>query len=237
MHTASTPRVALVTGANRGLGRALAHGLARHGLHVITTARSNDAAQRAAAELRDLGGLASGHQLDVTNPASVFRAFADTIHEHGRLDVLINSAAVAIDRNKTVSAPDMEIVQETMNANVMGVWRCCAQAVPAMRDGGYGRILNITSHMGSLSTMESSSPSYRISKAALNAFTLTLAHELAGENILVNAASPGLADTRLAYGHATQSAEAAAEAMLWLALLPDSGPTGGIFHGPDRMAW
>lgn len=237
MQTSSPTRVALVTGANRGLGQALAHGLARRGLHVVTTARTSDAADQAAAQLRESGGSASGHQLDVTDPSSVFRAFADTVHVHGRLDVLINSAAIAIDRNKNISVPDMEIVQATMDVNLMGVWRCCAQAVPVMKDAGYGRILNVTSHMGSLSTMESNSPSYRISKTALNAFTRALAHEAVGENILVNAASPGLADTRLAYGKATQSADAAAESMLWLALLPEGGPTGGLFEGHERLAW
>ncbi|MGW6605426.1 SDR family NAD(P)-dependent oxidoreductase [Streptomyces sp. NPDC055036] len=237
MDTSSSPRVALVTGANRGLGLDLARGLADSGLHVVTTARTHEAAERTAAGLREAGWSASGCQLDVTDAASVFRAFADTAHQHGRLDVLVNNAAIAVDRNKTMSAPDMEIVKATLDTNLLGVWRCCTQAIPVMRAGGYGRILNVTSHMGSLSTMKSSSPSYRISKTALNAFTRALADELSGENILVNAASPGLADTRLAYGTATQSPREAAEAMVWLALLPDDGPSGGLFHGRDQMPW
>ncbi|MFB7270663.1 SDR family NAD(P)-dependent oxidoreductase [Streptomyces sp. NPDC056244] len=238
MSPSTSSRVALVTGANRGLGRALAQALAAQGLHVVVTARTYDDADRTAAELRAEGrGLAvSGRQLDVTDPASVVRAFADTAYEHGRLDVLVNNAAVALDRTRTVTEADLEIVQATMDTNVLGVWRCCAEAVPVMRENGYGRILNVTSHMGSLTGMGSTSPAYRISKAALNAYTLALAAEVEGEGILVNAASPGLAATRLAYGSATQSAQEAARDMLWLALLPDNGPRGGLFHGTQPLA-
>ncbi|MYZ37913.1 MULTISPECIES: SDR family NAD(P)-dependent oxidoreductase [unclassified Streptomyces] len=236
MTSSPVTRVALVTGANRGLGRALARQLAGQGLHVVGTARTHDVAERTAAELRAEGLAVSGQALDVTDPASVFRAFADTVHEYGRLDVLVNNSGVAIDRNKTITEADLELVKATLDTNVLGVWRCCAQAVPVMRENGYGRILNVTSHMGSLAGMGSNSPAYRISKAALNALTLALAAEVADTNILINAASPGLADTRLAYGTATQSPQDAARDMLWLALLPDDGPRGGLFHGTQPLA-
>ncbi|MFE4829886.1 SDR family NAD(P)-dependent oxidoreductase [Streptomyces sp. NPDC056672] len=235
MSSSPSSRVAMVTGSNRGVGLALARGLAERGLHVVVTARTLQAAEHTAAELRAEGLAAAGRQLDVTDPASVFRAVADTAYEHGRLDVLVNNSAVAIDRNRTLTQADMEIVKATFDTNLLGAWRCCAEAVPVMRENGYGRILNVTSHMGSLTGMGSNSPAYRISKAALNAYTRALAAEVDGENILVNAASPGLAATRLAYGSATQSAQEAAQGMLWLALLPDDGPSGGIFHGQNPL--
>src|SRR2546421_9266125 len=133
-------RVAVVTGANRGLGQAIAQGLAEHGLHVVVTARSDYAAQLAAEALAKDGLSVSAHQLDVTDPASVVRVMADIGFSYGRLDVLINNAGVAIDRGQAASTADMEKVHATLNANLMGAWRCCTAAIPEMRRNGYGRI-------------------------------------------------------------------------------------------------
>jgi NAD(P)-dependent dehydrogenase (short-subunit alcohol dehydrogenase family) len=230
-------RVALVTGSNRGLGLAIVRGLAELGLHVVLTARSDQAAEVAAAPLIAEGLPVSAHQLDVTDVASVSRAIADVAFDHGRLDVLVNNAAVAIDRGLDASTLDQERVKATFETNVFGAWRCVSAVVPVMKEQGYGRILNLTTHMASLSTMKSGSPSYRVSKAGVNALTKVLADELREHNILVNAASPGRADTRLAYGRADRTPEEAASTMLWLATLPDDGPTGGLFFGREALAW
>jgi NAD(P)-dependent dehydrogenase (short-subunit alcohol dehydrogenase family) len=235
--TAGITRVALVTGSNRGLGLAIVRGLAQQGLHVVLTARSEQAAEAAAAPLIAEGLPVSAHQLDVTDVASVSRAVNDVTFEHGRLDVLVNNAAVAIDRGLDASSLDQERVKATFETNVFGAWRCISSVVPAMKEQGYGRILNLTTHMAGLSTMKSSSPSYRVSKTALNALTKVLADELHEHNILVNAASPGRADTRLAYGKAEQTPEQAAGTMLWLAMLPGDGPTGGLFFGREALEW
>jgi len=203
--TSDVQRVAVVTGANRGLGRAIAQQLAQAGLHVVVTARSEEAAERTAAELTGLGLSASGHQLDITDPASVARAMADVGYQYGRLDVLVNNAAIAIDRGQAASAADMKKVAATLDANLIGTWRCCTAAIPEMKKNRYGRIVNVTSHMGTSAEMGTGSVSYRVSKAGVNALTQILAAELHDHNILVNAASPGKVDTRLAYGKANHT--------------------------------
>jgi NAD(P)-dependent dehydrogenase (short-subunit alcohol dehydrogenase family) len=235
--SSSIRRVAVVTGANRGLGLAIVRALAEHGLHVVLTARSEQSAEQAAADLIKQGLSVSTHQLDVTDPASVVRTMADTGYTFGRLDVLVNNAAVAIDRQQPASSADMERVRATLDANVMGAWRCCTAAIPEMKKNQYGRIVNITTHMSTFAGMGTGSAAYRVSKAALNALTCILAAELHEVNILVNAASPGKADTRLAYGKADRSPQEAADDFAWLATLPDDGPTGYLFHERERLDW
>ncbi|GAA0609550.1 SDR family oxidoreductase [Kutzneria viridogrisea] len=230
-------RVAVVTGSNRGLGLAIVRGLAEQGVNTVLTARSQQAAVAAAKPLLDEGLPVTPHQLDVTDIASVSRLVADVMYAFGQLDVLVNNAAVAIDPGMSAAALDMERLKATFETNTFGAWRCCVEVVPHMRARGYGRIVNITTHMASLSTMRRSSPAYRTSKTALNAMTRVLADELHADNILVNAASPGMAATRMAYGKAEQTPEEAARALLWLTSLPDDGPSGGLFHGSELMEW
>jgi NAD(P)-dependent dehydrogenase (short-subunit alcohol dehydrogenase family) len=230
-------RVAVVTGGNRGLGFAITEALARAGLHVVLTARTEQAAAAAADQLAKQGLPVSAHQLDVTDPASVVRAMADTGFDHGRLDVLVNNAAVAIDRQQPASSADMERVHATLNANLIGAWRCCTAAIPEMKKNGYGRIVNVTTHMSVFASLATGSAAYRVSKAALNALTRVLAAELADSNILVNAASPGKAATRLAYGKADRTPADAVDDFVWLATLPDGGSTGRLFHQRQELQW
>lgn len=230
-------RVAVVTGANRGLGRAIATELAERGLHVIITARDAQAADAVSRELNGKGLVTSGHQLDVTDPASVARCFADVAIQHGRLDVLVNNAGIAIGRGQLAASPDLERVYATLEANLMGAWRCSAAAIAEMRPNGYGRIVNITSHLGSISTMADTNVAYRVSKAGLNALTRILAAELQGTNILVNAASPGRISTRMAAGKTDRTPEQATDTPVWLATLPNDGSTGGLFHDRQPLPW
>lgn len=233
----SSDRVALITGANRGIGYALARVLAKLGLQVVLGARSEEAAMTAAASLASEGHTVTGHQLDVANIASISRAVADTAHAFGRLDVLVNNAGVAIDRGLDASSLDMERIKATFETNLFGAWRCTNTAALHMKKQRYGRILNLSTHMASLATMAATSPAYRVSKAALNALTRVHADELRDYNILVNAASPGKVDTRMSYGGAEQSPDQAAAAMAWLTTLPDDGPTGRLYHGHEPMDW
>ncbi|GAA2356099.1 SDR family NAD(P)-dependent oxidoreductase [Dactylosporangium salmoneum] len=230
-------RVAVVTGSNRGLGRAIAGKLADRGLTVVVTARDDVSAQRAAAELCVGDRSVVGHQLDITDPASVARLMADVAYEHGRLDVLVNNAGIAIDRGQAAASADMEKVAATLNANLMGTWRCCTAAIPEMRKHQYGRIVNVTTHMATSAQLGTGSVSYRVSKVGVNALTKILAEELRADNILVNAASPGKVDTRLAYGKAEHSPDEAADTFVWLATIPDDGPTGALFYQRQLLDW
>lgn len=168
---ADDTRVAVVTGANRGLGLAISRGLADQGHHVVLCGRGEHAVERAVTQLASEGLSVSGHQLDITDPASVARAMADTANQFGRLDILINNAGIAIDRGQAAASPDFERIRSTIDTNLLGTWRCCAAAIPEMKRTSYGRIVNITGHLGSLATMAGTNVSYRGSKTGLNAFT------------------------------------------------------------------
>ncbi|MFF2660115.1 SDR family oxidoreductase [Kitasatospora sp. NPDC058032] len=124
-----------------------------------------------------------------------------------------------------------------MDTNLLGAWRLAAAAAQEMRKNGYGRIVNITSHLGSQSNMGTGNVSYRVSKAGLNALTQIPAAELDGTGILVNAASPGRMATRMAYGQTDRTPEEAADTPVWLAALPDDGPTGSLFYEREPLDW
>ncbi|MGL5865597.1 MAG: SDR family NAD(P)-dependent oxidoreductase [Dermatophilaceae bacterium] len=223
--------------ANRGLGLAIGAALARQGIHVVLTGRDPQATSRAAAGLAIEGLPVSSHQLDITDTASVARAFADVANEHGRLDILINNAGIAIDRRQPAASADMERVAATLDTNLLGAWRCSTAAVQEMRRNRYGRIVNVTSHLATAAEMGAGNVSYRVAKAGLNALTRILADELKDDNILVNAASPGRIATRMAYGETTATPESAAETYTWLATLLDNGPTGQLFHDRSPLSW
>lgn len=237
MTTHPTPRVALVSGGNRGLGLAIATRLAEQGMQVVLGVRDRLAGRDAEEALGRKGLFVHSHELDVTDPASVARCVADVSAQLGHLDILINNAAVAIDRGQAAASPDFERVRATLDTNLFGAWRLAAAAAQEMRKNDYGRIVNITSHLGSQSNMGTGNVSYRISKAGLNALTQVLAAELDGTGILVNAASPGRMATRMAYGETDRSPEDAADTPVWLATLPDDGPTGGLFYDREPLGW
>ncbi|MFV2009734.1 MULTISPECIES: SDR family NAD(P)-dependent oxidoreductase [unclassified Micromonospora] len=131
----------------------------------------------------------------------------------------------------------MEKVAATLNANLVGTWRCCTAVTPEMKRNGYGPIVNVTSHMGTSVEMGTGSVSYRVSKAGDNALTQILAAELNEHNILVNTASPGKVDTRLAYGEANHTPDEAADTFTWLSTLPDDGPTCQLFYNRNPLPW
>jgi NAD(P)-dependent dehydrogenase (short-subunit alcohol dehydrogenase family) len=170
-------RVVLVTGANRGIGRELARQLALRGDAVVLTARDLTKAEQAAAAL-------PGHQrvlarrLDVTDPASVQQVAADLDRRDGRLDVLVNNAAIHYDTWQQASTADLQIVREALEVNLLGAWQTSLTLLPLLRQSGHGRIVNVSSEAGSLASMDGGPPAYNVSKAALNALTRMLAGEL-----------------------------------------------------------
>lgn len=224
-------RRVLITGAGSGLGQALAHRYAGTGARVACVDLDATRAELTRAALPGDGHLAI--VANVGSDESMEQVHERVAGEWGGLDVLVNNAGIAIDRGQFAASPDFERVRSALDTNLLGAWRCCAAAVPEMKKNGYGRIVNISSHLGSLATMGDTNVSYRVSKAALNALTRVLAAELAGTGILVNACSPGRMNTRMAYGETDRTPEEGADTPVWLATLPPDGPTGGLFA--DRM--
>ena len=232
-------RVALVTGGNRGIGLEIGRQLSRLGHRVVLTARDGPRADEAAQSLDGwASGDAAGVPMDVTEDESVRSAFEQAVNLYGTVDVLVNNAGIAIDGPEhRASAPDLSRVHATLETNLFGAWRCAAEAVPLMRARGYGRIVNLSSTMASLELTESpSSPAYRASKAGLNMLTRVLAAELHGDGILVNAASPGYTRTDMS-PDADRPVEQGADTPVWLATLPDGGPTGGFFYEREPLVW
>lgn len=234
-------RVAVVTGANRGIGLQVCKDLARLGYHVVLTSRDEAKGRAAVARIeRDLSGHAIAFQrLDVTDVASI-TALRDFIaRELGRCDVLVNNAAVYIDGSQDVLNVNVETVRETMETNVYGPLLLCQAILPMMMNQNYGRVVNVSSEAGQLSSMGNSTPAYNMSKTALNALTVMLARAVRSKarRILVNACCPGWVRTDMGGPGAPRSVEQGADTIVWLATLPDGGPTGGFFSDRTRVAW
>ncbi len=228
-------RIAVVTGANRGIGREVARQLAETGDTVYLTARNLADADAAVAALGSPRNLRS-HQLDVTDQGSIDRLAGTIEADHHRLDILINNAAILYDTWQRASAADLGVVREALETNLFGAWRLTLAFLPLLRRSGHGRIVNVSSGAGSLTYMGGGTPAYGISKVALNALTRMLAAELRGDRILVNAVDPGWVANDMGGRGGGPVADGAA-GIVWAADLPDSGPTGGFFYNTRPVPW
>jgi len=232
-------RIVLVTGANRGIGREIARQLAMRGDTVVLTARDRPKAERAAADLGADTAVEAAplpHRLDVTDPAGVQRLADDLAGRYGRLDVLVNNAAIHYDTWQRASAADLGVVREALETNLLGPWRTTLALLPLLRASEHPRIVNVSSGSGSLTGMGGGTPAYGVSKAALNALTRKLAAELRSDRILVNAVCPGWVATDMGGPGGRPVAEGAAS-VLWAVDLPDDGPTGGFFRDGRPVPW
>jgi NAD(P)-dependent dehydrogenase (short-subunit alcohol dehydrogenase family) len=231
-------RVALVTGGNRGIGFEICRQLAKAGLAVVLTAR--DAAQGKAAvrKLEETNLHVDFQRLDVTSCRSIRSCVAAVAERRGRIDVLVNNAGVMIDpRGSRFLDSKLDTYRDTLETNLLGPLQLSQAVVPLMRERAYGRIVNMSSGLGQLSEMGEGTPAYRISKAALNALTRIVASEFTGSNILVNSMSPGWVSTRMGGDSAPLTPEQGADTAVWLATLPDGGPTGGFFRDRQAIPW
>ena len=229
--------VALVTGANRGIGREVARQLAERGYEVILTARDAAKAEAAAGELAEAGSVRP-LALDVSDPASVEKAAEAVAADPGRLDVLVNNAGIGADFGVAGVEPDFARIQQTIETNLYGAYRLAVAMLPLLRGSEHPRIVNVSSGMGGVAEMGGWSPGYRISKAGLNAVTRILSTELAGEGFLVNSACPGFVASDMgAPMGAKKSVEDGACGVVGLATLPDDGPTGGFFRDGEPVAF
>jgi NAD(P)-dependent dehydrogenase (short-subunit alcohol dehydrogenase family) len=240
----SDRRVAVVTGANKGIGLEIARQLAREGATVFLGARDEERGRAAAEKLRAEGLDARPLPLDVTDDASVAAAAAAVARDPGRLDILVNNAGVALDDGPP-SRVSLDVLRRTYETNVFGVVRATQAFLPLLRRSAAGRIVNLSSGLGSLA--QNSDPSwafaavkylaYNSSKTAVNAITVQFAYELRETPIKVNAADPGYVATDMNAHQGVRSVEQGAATPVRLALLPADGPTGGYWNDDGRVSW
>lgn len=228
--------MALVTGANRGIGFEVCRQLAGRGFVVLLTARDAKKATAAAEKLNSVGQV-EALALDVADPQTIAKAAAEVASRFHCLDVLINNAGINYDTWETVENADINgTVIETITINLLGPWRVSQAFLPLLRKIRSPRIVNVSSESGSLANMGAGPPAYQVTKAALNALTRTLACELRDAHILVNAVCPGWVTTDMGGAGGRPVAEGAA-GIVWAATLPDGGPSGGFFRDGKPLPW
>jgi NAD(P)-dependent dehydrogenase (short-subunit alcohol dehydrogenase family) len=232
--TRDEKRIALVTGANRGIGLEVVRQLAQQGFMAVLGSRDPEKGRAAAEALGDLD--VEPRRLDVADPDSV-RELADGLEErYGRLDVLVNNAGILYDTWQSGVGADLGVVKEALETNLLGAWRTTQACLPLLRRSRHGRIVNVSSGSGSISGMGAGTPAYSVSKAALNALTRILAAELRRDGILVNAVCPGWVATDMG-GLGGRPVEEGAGSVMWAVLLGDDGPSGGFFRDGRPVDW
>jgi NAD(P)-dependent dehydrogenase (short-subunit alcohol dehydrogenase family) len=235
---AKEKRVALVTGANKGIGFEICRQLARKELRVILTSRDAKKGLQAQKALAKEGLDVLCRELDVTRRSSVTALARYLSKEHGRVDVLVNNAGILIDKSSTSVLDEKEdVLHATLETNFFGALRVCQAVVPLMQTHDYGRVVNLSSGLGQLDDMGDGNAAYRTSKTALNTLTRMVATATADDNILVNSMCPGWVRTDMGGPAASRSVEKGAETAIWLATLPDNGPTGGFFRDKKPIPW
>lgn len=226
-------KVALVTGGNRGIGLETARQLAELGLIVLIGVRDLAKGEAAA---KKLSGNVEAIALDVAAPEAAARAAVEVERRFGRLDILVNNAAIHYDPSARALKPDWTMIREAFETNVFGAWRVAAAFAPLLSASGHGRLVNVSSEGGSLASMGAGAPAYSTSKATLNALTRILAAELRGSGVLVNSICPGWVATDMGGPGGRPVAQGAA-GIVWAATLPDDGPTGGFFRDGKKLPW
>jgi NAD(P)-dependent dehydrogenase (short-subunit alcohol dehydrogenase family) len=224
-------RTALVTGGNRGIGFAIAQGLvARGDIHVLLASRNLEDARTAA---KSIGGNITAVQLELSS-REARKAQARNILEKHQVDMLINNAGV-LEEGKLLEITE-EQIDVSLQVNYLAPMDLIRIFAPAMVQRGFGRIVNISSGWGSFDEGLDGPAAYSLTKAALNALTLVTSRELP-VNVKVNSCCPGWVRTRMGGPTATRAPEHGAETPIWLATLPDNGPTGGFFRDKLKIAW
>jgi NAD(P)-dependent dehydrogenase (short-subunit alcohol dehydrogenase family) len=247
MAMANTTKVALITGANKGLGYEMARQLAREGVTVVLAARDQAKGEAAAEQLRQQGLDVRFVKLDVTNKKDYPEVVAFLESNFGKLDILINNAGISADglAGTSVSGTTEQSLRNTFETNFFAPIALTQALLPLLKKSKAGRIVNMSSILGSQTLhADPSSPiynfkalSYDASKAALNSFTIHLAHELNNTNIKVNSAHPGWVKTDMGTEAAPMEIPEGAKTGVALALLGEDGPSGGFFHLGQVLPW
>ena len=230
-------QIALVTGGNRGIGLEICRQLSRQGVHVVLGSRSGSRGIAAARQLASAGAKVDSCELDVSDPRQISDCMSWVGQQFGRIDILVNNAGVMDEDDDSDAEAELRILRDTMETNVYGPLLLSRLAIPIMKSRRYGRIVNLSSSMGSLAEMGAGYVGYRMSKAGINVLTRVLASETQGLGILVNSVDPGWVQTGMGGRGANRTVEKGAETPVWLATLPDNGPTGGFFRDKKPIAW
>jgi NAD(P)-dependent dehydrogenase (short-subunit alcohol dehydrogenase family) len=248
MTSKTDPKVAFITGGNRGIGLETARELGRLGIAVVIGSRDAEQGRKAAGKLAELGISAEAIRYDATDPASDATAFAYFEQKYGRLDILVNNAGVLKEEGlliRDASRVSADVLRETFDVNFFAVVRLTQTLLPLVKKSAAGRIVNLSSILASL-TLHSAQNSpiapakpfaYNASKSALNAFTVHLADELRDTNVKVNSAHPGWVKTELGGPGAPMDLADSPKTSVNLATLGADGPSGGFFHVADPLPW
>ena len=229
-------KVAVVTGSNKGIGFEICRQLAKNNIEVILTSRNEEKGKKAVAELQAQNLNVKYHQLDVLDENSI-KSLADYINkEYGKLDILVNNAGIFVESSDGVLKGDITNIKVTLDTNLYGALLVSRHLVPLMQKQNSGRVINISSGMGQLSSMGTGSIGYRISKVSLNAMTIILAQEVQENNILVNSVCPGWVKTDMGGANAQRTVEEGADTAVWLALV-DNNLTGKFFRDRKELEW
>jgi NAD(P)-dependent dehydrogenase (short-subunit alcohol dehydrogenase family) len=233
-----TQHIAIVTGANRGLGLATCRELARRGHKVVLTARNGEDAESAAAALRGEGLDVMAARLDVSSDRSVADFDRHVVRKLERVDVLVNNAGAIFEPKGARGTGEVEpaVLTAAFETNTLGAYRLTRMLLPRMNQAGYGRVVNVSSGMGGITEMGGGSPAYRVSKAALNALTRIFHAEARGD-VKVNSVCPGWVQTDMGGRSATRTLEEGVAGIVWAATLPADGPSGGFFRDGKPIAF
>jgi NAD(P)-dependent dehydrogenase (short-subunit alcohol dehydrogenase family) len=242
----STKKIALITGANKGIGLETARQLAQQGITVLAGARDETKANQAAEELRKEGLDAHGIVIDVNDTDSIQTAATRIERDYGRLDILVNNSGVMLDDpKKKPSEQSLEVWRKTFETNLFGLVATTQAMLPLLRKSPDGRIVNLSSILGSITLhatpgspiYEMKMPAYDVSKSAVNAFTVHLAYELKDTPIKVNAAHPGWVKTEMGGEGATMEITDGAKTSVALATVGADGPNGAYLHMDETLPW
>ena len=242
----STKKIALITGANKGIGLETARQLGKQGITVLTGARDEAKSGQAAETLRKEGLDAHGIVIDVNDAGSIQKAAAGIERDHGRLDILVNNAGVMLDDDKKKpSEQSLEVWRKTFDTNLFGLIATTQAFLPLLRKSAAGRIVNLSSILGSIHfhatpgspTYDNKVAAYNVSKSAVNAFTVQLAYELKDTPMKVNAAHPGWVKTEMGGEGATMEISDGAKTSVALATAGADGPNGAFLHMGETLPW
>ena len=242
----SSKKIALITGANKGIGLETARQLGQQGITVLAGARDEAKARKAAEELRKEKLDAHGIVIDVNDEKSIGKAAARIERDYGRLDILVNNAGVMMDdQKKKPSEQSLEVWRKTFETNLFGLVATTQALLPLLRKSAGGRIVNLSSILGSINLhatpgspiYDTKLPAYDVSKSAVNAYTVHLAYELKDTTIKVNAAHPGWVKTEMGGEGATMDIPDGAKTSVALATIGADGPNGAYMHMGETLPW